>query len=242
MRHQAVMGVVAVACVAVVSAPMLGARGGVHHRGGRPADRHQYLAGVDFTADPMVAETATAAAALSRAFTDSGALIFPKGPPAASDDGVYSPFIGLNPPSLGPLRTALRQLTSFDRAPPEAPLPAPPAPPAQTRGLVQAIGEETPVPPPPEPPVTPPDDPPPPVIVVTPVTPVTPIETVTPPAPPAPQDQPPPAPVVLVQTPTVAPPAAIPEPGTWAMLLLGFAAVGAAIRRRRDRPPAKDGC
>lgn len=31
-----------------------------------------------------------------------------------------------------------------------------------------------------------------------------------------------------------APTAAVPEPGTWAMLLLGFAATGAALRRRRQ--------
>lgn len=32
--------------------------------------------------------------------------------------------------------------------------------------------------------------------------------------------------------------AAVPEPGTWAMLLVGFAAIGGALRRsrRRDRP------
>jgi hypothetical protein len=235
MRHQAVMGVVAVACVAVVSAPMLGARGGVHHRGGRPAERHQYLAGVDFTADPVAA---AAAAALARPFVDTGALMLPDAPPTTPDDGGYSPFIGITPPSFGPLRAALRQPPSLDRAPPEAP-PGPTAPPAQTRGLIQAIGEETPETPdppvpPPEPPVTTPDDPPP-VIVVTPVTPVTPVETVTPPP-----QEPPPAPVLLVQAPPVATPTAIPEPQTWVMLLLGFAAVGATIRRRRDGPVAKE--
>jgi hypothetical protein len=35
--------------------------------------------------------------------------------------------------------------------------------------------------------------------------------------------------------------AAIPEPGTWAMLLLGFGAVGAAIRNRRRVQPAPEG-
>ena len=222
---------------------MLGARGGVHHRGGRPAERHQYLSGVDFTADPVTTEAA-AAVALSRAFADSGPLIFPKGPPTTSDDGVYSPFIGINPPSLSPLRTALRQLASLDRATPEAPMPgAAAAAPAQTRGLVPAIGEETPDPPvpPPEPPVTTPDDPPPPPVIV--VTPVTPVEPVTPPPPPPePHDPPPPAPTFIAQTPVVTPPAAIPEPQTWAMLLLGFGVVGAAIRRRRDKPAAKDCC
>ena len=31
--------------------------------------------------------------------------------------------------------------------------------------------------------------------------------------------------------------APVPEPGTWAMLLLGFAVIGTALRRRRDRKP-----
>jgi len=237
------MGVVAVACVAVVSAPMLTARGGAHHRGGRPAERHLYMAGVDFTADPAALDEVVAAA-LSGAFADPGALVLPKGPPTTSDDGIYSPFVAINPPSLGPMRGLLRRLASLEQGPPaEAPMPALATEP-QSRGLIQAVGAETPpvpaTPPPPEPPVVP-DDPPPPVIIVTPVTPV--VETVTPRPPvPPPADPPPPAPVVVVQALAV-PPAAIPEPGTWAMLLLGFGAIGASIRaRRRDRPTAEDRC
>ena len=30
--------------------------------------------------------------------------------------------------------------------------------------------------------------------------------------------------------------AAVPEPGTWAMMLLGFGAIGVSIRRRRGKP------
>ena len=30
----------------------------------------------------------------------------------------------------------------------------------------------------------------------------------------------------------------VPEPGTWSMLIVGFAGVGALLRRRRERLPA----
>jgi hypothetical protein len=32
----------------------------------------------------------------------------------------------------------------------------------------------------------------------------------------------------------------VPEPSTWAFLLLGFAGIGAALRRRRERPDIQD--
>ena len=234
------MGVVAVACVAVVSAPMLAARGGVHHRGGRPAERHLYLAGVDFTADPVAFEEA-ATAALSKAFTESGALVFPKGPPTTSDDGTFSPFIGINPPSFGLMGGgALQRLASLEQGPPPQPPMPGVSPPAQSRGLIQAIGEETAQPPvpPPEPPAVVPDPPTPVVVVITPATLEPPVQP--PPAPP-PRDPPPSAPVVIAQALAAAPPAAIPEPGTWAMLVLGFSAIGAAIRRRRHERPVPEG-
>lgn len=48
---------------------------------------------------------------------------------------------------------------------------------------------------------------------------------------------PPPPPVEIASAPPIDPPAqpmgAVPEPGVWAMLILGFGAVGAALRRRR---------
>lgn len=244
MRHQAVMGVVAVACVAVVSAPMIVARGGGHHRGGRPAERHQYLAGVDFTQDPAVAAAEAAVGRLMLARLDSGALLLPKAPPEPSDDGVYSPFIGLVPPGFGLGGGGLQQPTAPQQASPQEPpwTPMQDAH-ARSRGLMAAVGAETPEPPPelPPPPVLPPEptvvpDPPvPPVIVV--------VET--PPVEPPPPGPPPeirPVPVVLTQNAT--PPvtvAAVPEPGTWAMLVLGFGALGAAIRRRRRERPVPEG-
>jgi hypothetical protein len=238
------MGVVAVACVAVVSAPMLTARGGVHHRGGRPAERHQYLAGVDFTQDPAVA--AATAARLMLARLDSAPLLMPKGPPEPSEDEAFSPFIAMNPPVSGFGRSGLRQPT----APPEAPTHEEPRAAvrdahAQSLGLTPAVAAETPQTPPdvtpppvlpPEPTVVP-DPPPPPVIVVVETPPVDP-----PPPTPPPETRPVPA-VFTPSVPVAAVVAAIPEPGTWAMLLVGFGAIGAAVRRRRrDRPVAEVSC
>lgn len=239
------MGVVAVACVAVVSAPMIAARGGGHHRGGRPAERHQYLAGVDFTQDPAVAAAEAAVGRLMLASLDSGALLSPKGPPEDSDDGGFSPFIAMIPPRLGFGGGGLQQPTGPQHAPThETPLAAVRDAHAQSAGLTPAIAAETPetppdVPPPvlpPEPTVVP-DPPPPPVIVVVETPPVEP-----PSPPPAPPPETRPAPVVLTQN--LIPPAAvaaIPEPGTWAMLVVGFGAIGAAIRRRRRERPVPEG-
>lgn len=39
-------------------------------------------------------------------------------------------------------------------------------------------------------------------------------------------------PPIVITPPTIVPPA-VPEPGTWAMMLIGFGAVGVALRRRR---------
>ena len=68
------------------------------------------------------------------------------------------------------------------------------------------------------------------------------VPTPAPTATPAPEPSPTPTlpPIVVVPTPlptTVAPPVtgAVPEPGTWMMLLFGFGLVGGVIRRRRGR-------
>lgn len=226
------MGVVAVACVAVVSAPMLGARGGVHHRGGRPAERHQYLSGIDFSQDATVAEAMGSAGIIMLAHLDTGALAGPKAPPESSDEGSFSPFIAIVPPSFGPGR-GLQQPTAPQQTPPETPPIRPLEAHAASAGLTPAVAEETP------PDVPPPVLPPEPVVVpeppVPPVPPIVVVET-PPPAPPGPPPPPEnrPQPVVVTQTltaPIVA--AVVPEPATWAMLVLGFGAIGAAIRRRR---------
>lgn len=235
------MGVVAVACVAVVSAPMLAARGGVHHRGGRPAERHQYLSGVDFSQDPVVTE-AGGGGLMMLARLDTGALAIPKGPPASSDDGVFSPFIGIVPPSVGPARGGLKQLTELPQGPNEAPLAPPQTPHAESRGLIPAVASPETPPDLPPPPILPPDpivipDPPPPPVVVVVVTP-----PVEPPGPPPPETRPPPVVVTQALAVPAAVIAAVPEPGTWAMLVLGFGAIGAALRRRRRDRPVAEGC
>ena len=236
MRHQAVMGVVAVACVAVVSAPMLGARSGVHHRGGPRAERHQYLSGIDFTQDPAVAEIA-AGGMMMMARLQTGALAKPEAPPKSSEDSDFSPFVGIVPPALGGGPGGLQQ-PNGPQATEETPS-TPPSQPMHYSGFVQAIGEPTPpevtppevTPPPvlpPEPTIVP-DPPPPPVVAVLLVEP----PPALPPAPPPPPES---RPAPLVVTPTLLAPAAqavVPEPATWLMLVLGFGAIGSALRRHR---------
>ena len=83
----------------------------------------------------------------------------------------------------------------------------------------------------PPPPAPPPLDPPPgaPIVEDAPPPPPPPIAPIVGPGPPPP-------PVILASTPEADPPTqpmgAVPEPATWAMLILGFGAVGAVLRRR----------
>ncbi|WP_354297130.1 PEPxxWA-CTERM sorting domain-containing protein [Phenylobacterium koreense] len=81
-------------------------------------------------------------------------------------------------------------------------------------------------PPPTEPPVTPPPVEPPPVTPP----PVPPPPVLPPPTPPPPVEPPP-------VTPPVTPPptSAVPEPATWAMMIIGFFGLGSAVRSQRRR-------
>jgi len=58
------------------------------------------------------------------------------------------------------------------------------------------------------------------------------VEVVKPPPPTPPPPAPPEVSRILTQNLVVAP-AAIPEPATWAMMILGLGAIGAVARRRR---------
>jgi hypothetical protein len=113
----------------------------------------------------------------------------------------------------------------------------PPPPPHETHS--ETAPTFLPVPPTKDPPPLTPD---PPFIVVTPVTVIT-LVTPAPPAQPAPAPAPPPtapppapllapgaAPVRLAAS---VPVSAIPEPATWAMMVLGFGAIALTLRRRR---------
>lgn len=89
-------------------------------------------------------------------------------------------------------------------------------------------GGETPVPPV-EPPVGPPVPP-----VGPPVPPVgPPVVPLIPPGPPIPPVTPEPP---VVTPPVIPPVSAVPEPATWAMMIIGFFGLGAAIRSNRARP------
>lgn len=84
-------------------------------------------------------------------------------------------------------------------------------------------GGEPPVVPPTEPPVGPPVGPPV-VPEIPPIPPVTPEPPVVPPV------------VPPVIPPVIPPVSAVPEPATWAMMIIGFFGLGAAIRSNRARP------
>lgn len=236
MRHNAVMGVVAVACAAVVSAPLLVGHNGGHHRGEKYAKRHQNLAGV-FAGDGEAADGAPPIVALVLADLKPGDLAAPTGPVDEDESDGFSPFIGILPPLLGAgYAGGLQQAPSPPKTPDLPHLPQPMN--LAFNGVGGGGGASAPVVPPvtPDPPLT--QDPPP-VIPDPPVPPEPPpvvvIEVATPPPPPPPPPPPQPDPPValrITQSVVVAP-AAIPEPATWAMMILGLGAIGAAARRRQ---------
>jgi hypothetical protein len=146
------------------------------------------------------------------------ALAGPLPPPGVDVADTSPALIGPSPPSLGLPSTPEAFLPSFPPSgvPPTGgfvvpgapggpgPPPVGPPPPGQP-----------PIAPPGQPPVTPPDQPP-----------------ITPPGQPPvlPPDQPPVVPPLTPGGPGVP---GIPEPATWAMLIVGFFGIGAVLRQRR---------
>ena len=134
--------------------------------------------------------------------------VFPPGGGVSPPGGVFPPVVG----PVGPV-TPVTPPTG-----PDTPPDTPPGPPVTPPG---PPGTDTP---PVVPPVTPPDTGGPPV-----VPPV--IPPVGPPDVPPPPVVPPVIPPVI--PPVVPPVGAVPEPGAWALMLIGFGAVGGALRRER---------
>ena len=231
MRHNAVMGVVAVACVAVMNGQALGPMGRLHlHKGDRAGARNQHVAGMGFFDEeaPSGAPDLTfSTAQLGLA----GLLTLPKFVADAADDGPDAPAaanVGFGRPASGAGAIARPQAapppTAAQDKPPQDPPPPDPPPRAASSPAASWVDAAL-TPDKPVPPVTP--DPPP-VVVVTPVV------VITPPVSPPPPDLPPPVlPLTRLAAAPPALPAPIPEPATWMMMVLGFGAVAAALRRRR---------
>ena len=232
MRHNAVMGVVAVACVAVINGQALGPMGRLHHhKGERTVAHNQHVAGMGFLDDEVLSETPDLTFSNAQLGL-AGLLTFPKFTADAPDDGPEAPPLGANigfgRPVSGLGAVARSQAASApphdkprqDKAPQDPPPPEPPPKPASPPAapwVEAALTPDKPVPPPV-----------PPVVVIPPIVVVPPIIVVPPPVSP-----PPPAPVLPVIRLAAAAPAPIPEPATWMMMLLGFSATAAALRRRR---------
>ncbi|MDB5428878.1 MAG: hypothetical protein JWR43_2853 [Phenylobacterium sp.] len=237
MRHLGIMGVIAVACVvAVVNSTMLGPAGRLRHKPERSGGIGAGLMFVGFSDDTALpgAEGPPMVVLLSHLQPGNPALL-PDRPPDPPNNGFYGlgAPTGLGAPVSGQGREGSPQSPSPPRTTPNTPdpptPPPPPSPPGSpVTGAFQSVALVTPPSPvPPGPPVIPPDPPvvPPVTVIIPPPPPVTP-PPVTPPGPPL-------APAQL--TGTLAAPAAIPEPATWAMLVLGMGAAGAMLRRGRRR-------
>jgi len=232
MRLNAIMAVVTVSCVvAVVAGPRIGPlniRG--HHvtRGGAASNNHWREIGMEYLDDDD--DGAPVVLTLASALGGTGGRLLTKFSSQHDDAGPgdpINPLNGLGHALTGQSRFALAtgNTAPSKAAPAEPPAPSPPAPASPSGGIQPFVAPTDPPAPPPGPPEPGPPDPQGPPVIEPPV-------------------QPPPTPVVvvtLVTTPTESrpPPAAplpapaLPEPATWALMLLGFAAMGAALRRRR---------
>nr|MEA2799425.1 hypothetical protein [Phenylobacterium sp.] len=230
------MGVVAVACVAVMNGQALGPMGRLHHHKSERTSAHsRHTAVMDFVDAEALPDTPDLTFSNARLGL-AGLLTFPKFTADAPDDGPNAPAlanIGFGRPVSGVGAIASPQATPSppqDKPPQDPPPPDPPsrlASPSGAQWLDAGLTPDNPVPP------VPPDPPVPPVIVVTPVV------VITPPVSPPPELPRPVLPVTRLAA--APPPAPIPEPATWTMMVLGFSAVAAALRRRRrgtERGPA----
>jgi len=226
------MAVVTVSCVvAVVAGPRIGPlniRG--HHvsRGGAASNNHWREIGMEYLDD----DGAPLAVTLTSALTGGGARLLAK----ASQRDDAGPGDPINP--LGALGHAFTGQSKFALAtsgatpskaasadPPSPPSPPMPSMPARASSGIQSFVAPTdppPGPPDPGPPDPGPPDPGPPIVEPPPQNPPTPIVVVTVVPPPS-----------IVRPPPAAAPPALPEPGTWALMVLGLGAVGATLRRRR---------
>ncbi|MFI4950252.1 MAG: hypothetical protein ACHP7A_04355, partial [Caulobacterales bacterium] len=130
MRHSAIMGVIAVACVvAVVDSAMLGPTGRLHPGGGlgRANERNTRVMGMGFIDDES--DEAPPLFQLAQLALASGGLVGPPGTVSdTSDDKSFSPPAA--PTGFAGPAFSLGGLAAPPRAGAPPPPPGPPAPPA----------------------------------------------------------------------------------------------------------------
>lgn len=269
MRHNGVMGIVAIAsCAAVITSTMVGPIARVRHHADKIFSSHNkritqgvaagYIGGEAQSVESFAVLGSAQAQLLLADMVEKADGSSDKAdegfaPPRGELGLHFAPFSGA--PSGGP--TGAGGGAAAPSPPGASPSPPPPAPeppasqPFSPRTQVAALALGAPpltAPPPPPtnnpptnnpPPDTPPtnnpapDNPPPPVSPSPPV--VIPVTDPQPPSAQPPSTPAPSAPAPLQRAAEVpSPPAAVvPEPATWATMILGLAGVAAALRRRR---------